>query len=77
MGEIHSLLKSRKSCRKFLAKSVSIQDIYTILEGARWAPSGKNGQPWRFVVVKEKKQKIKLLVVLYIENGCKKQMFLL
>lgn len=60
MGEIHSLLKSRKSCRKFLAKSVSIQDIYTILEGARWAPLGKNGQPWRFVVVKEKETKNKI-----------------
>ena len=51
MGEIHSLLKKRKSCRKFLPKSVPIQHIYTILESARWAPSGKNGQPWRFVVV--------------------------
>lgn len=34
-----------------------MQDVYTILEGARWAPSGKNGQPWRFVIVKEKKIK--------------------
>lgn len=57
MKKIHSLLKSRKSCRKYLAKSVSMQDVYTILEGARWAPSGKNGQPWRFVIVKEKKIK--------------------
>lgn len=57
MKKIHSLLKNRKSCRKYLPKSVSIQDVYTILEGARWAPSGKNGQPWRFVIVREKEIK--------------------
>lgn len=57
MKKIHSLLKNRKSCRKYLPKSVSIQAVYTILEGARWAPSGKNGQPWRFVIVKEKEIK--------------------
>lgn len=57
MNEIHELLKNRKSCRKYLPKSVSMQDVYTMLEGARWAPSGKNGQPWRFVIVKEKKIK--------------------
>ena len=60
MGEIHSLLKKRKSCRKFLPKSVPIQHIYTILESARWAPSGKNGQPWRFVIVKENRTKNKI-----------------
>ena len=59
MSEINLILKNRKSCRKFLKKAVSIQDIYTILEGARWAPSGKNGQPWRFVIVKEKETKNK------------------
>lgn len=60
MSEINLILKNRKSCRKFLKKAVSIQDIYTILEGARWAPSGKNGQPWRFVIVKEKETKNKI-----------------
>lgn len=60
MSEINSIIKNRKSCRKFLEKAVSIQDIYTILEGARWAPSGKNGQPWRFVIVKEKETKNKI-----------------
>ena len=65
MSEINSLLKNRKSCRKFLEKAVSIQDIYTILEGARWAPSGKNGQPWRFVIVKDKETKNKIASITY------------
>ncbi|MCM1187140.1 MAG: nitroreductase family protein [Lachnoclostridium sp.] len=60
MSGIHPLLKNRKSCRKFLSKPISMQDIYTILAGAQWAPSGKNGQPWRFVIVKESKTKNKI-----------------
>jgi nitroreductase len=31
------------------AAPVSRQAILTLLEAARWAPSGGNGQPWRFV----------------------------
>lgn len=53
MKEINPIIAKRKSCRSFLVDEVSIEDIYTILESARWAPSGKNGQPWRFVIVKD------------------------
>jgi len=28
-----------------------------ILECARWAPSGENAQPWRFIVVRDKEGK--------------------
>jgi Nitroreductase len=41
----------RRSIRKFTADPVSRQDILTILEAGRWAPSGLNNQPWRFLVV--------------------------
>ena len=53
MKEVTSIIANRKSCRSFLPKEVDINDIYTMLESARWAPSGKNGQPWRFVIVKD------------------------
>lgn len=52
MKKISTILANRKSCRSFLSKGVPIDDIYTMLESARWAPSGKNGQPWRFVIVR-------------------------
>ena len=57
---INSVIARRKSCRSYLPKEVSIEDIYTILESARWAPSGKNGQPWRFIIVKNKEIKKKI-----------------
>ena len=60
MKEINAIIAKRKSSRNFIEKSVDINDVYLLLESARWAPSGKNGQPWRFIVVKEKGIKLKI-----------------
>ncbi|MFC0211150.1 nitroreductase family protein [Paenibacillus chartarius] len=50
---------NRWSPRSFEAKPVSDDVLYTVLEAARWAPSGSNGQPWRFIVAKTNEQKAK------------------
>ncbi len=42
---------SRRSIRKYTGDQVSRDDILKILEAGRWAPSGLNNQPWRFLVV--------------------------
>lgn len=39
----------RWSPRAFADRPVSAEDMRTLLEAARWAPSCKNQQPWRFV----------------------------
>lgn len=52
MGTLEVIL-GRRSVRKYLQKEVSDEVINRILESARWAPSGGNKQPWRFVVVKD------------------------
>ncbi|CCH48533.1 nitroreductase family protein [Pseudodesulfovibrio piezophilus] len=44
-------LFDRRSIRQFTDESVSTEDIKTILEAGRWAPSGLNNQPWRFMVI--------------------------
>ncbi len=50
-SDIHALLRSRRSGRAYDAtRLVSDQDLLALLEAARWAPSGGNVQPWRFVV---------------------------
>lgn len=52
-------IKRRRSIRVFLKKDISKEDVKTILEAARWAPSGLNNQPWNFLVLeKDKKNKI-------------------
>jgi nitroreductase len=48
--DILKLIKSRRSIRKD-------KEIEKILEAGRWAPSGLNNQPWRFIVIKEKEIK--------------------
>lgn len=45
-------LKQRKSVRAFLDKTVSDETINTLLDAARYSPSGTNTQPWQVAVVK-------------------------
>ncbi|OXM86190.1 nitroreductase family protein [Paenibacillus rigui] len=47
---------NRWSPRAFSDRSVSDQDLNTILEAAHWAPSSYNDQPWRFIVAKTDEQ---------------------
>ena len=57
-----NVIKSRRSTRHFLDKSIPTEVLYSLLESARWAPSGGNNQPWVFVVVQKQVsiQKIKM-----------------
>ena len=58
--ELMNIIKTRRSIRKFKDEPVPDNQIYEILEAGRWSPSGKNNQPWRFVVIKNKTIKEKL-----------------
>lgn len=48
---VKDALKARKSVRAYLDKSVSHEQIESILEAAACSPSGTNTQPWRVVVL--------------------------
>lgn len=45
------LIQNRRSCRAFLPKPISADDITSILKAGLWAPTSKNNRPWEFVVV--------------------------
>ncbi|MDR3329026.1 MAG: nitroreductase family protein [Prevotellaceae bacterium] len=47
-------IHSRKSVRKYIDKPVSKDDLLTLVKAGMAAPSGKNEQPWAFVIVSEK-----------------------
>ena len=53
-------IRKRYSCRAYQDKPVEQEKLDQIFEAARLAPSAKNMQDWRFVVVtnKEKKQQV-------------------
>jgi len=50
-NSILKAIKERRSIREFTNESVSEKDLKTLIEAAIWAPSGKNNQPWRFVIL--------------------------
>ncbi len=52
-GTIETIL-SRRSIRNYTSKPVARTDITMILEAGRWAPSGLNNQPWKFIVVQNR-----------------------
>ncbi len=48
---IDALFLQRWSSRAFDGSTIARQDLGTMLEAARWAPSAFNSQPWRFAYV--------------------------
>ncbi|MCF7873940.1 MAG: nitroreductase family protein [Candidatus Omnitrophica bacterium] len=54
--DILKLMKNRRSIRKFQDKEISVQAIKESLEAARWAPSGLNNQPWKFMILEQDKK---------------------
>jgi nitroreductase len=49
--EVLEAMRGRQSTRAFLDRPVERTTIETVLEAARWAPSGVNTQPWQVAVV--------------------------
>jgi nitroreductase len=47
---IHSLLAGRWSPYAFADRDVPVEDLRSLFEAARWAPSSYNEQPWSYVV---------------------------
>lgn len=48
---ILDIIKKRRSIRHFNSAKIPDEQMQQILEAGRWAPSGANAQPWRFIVV--------------------------
>jgi nitroreductase len=47
---ISEIISRRWSARAFSTKHVKKSNLLSILEAARWAPSSRNEQPWRYIV---------------------------
>ena len=55
IDELRSLVERRRSIRGYdESRDIPDQSIKAILDCARWAPSGGNGQPWEFIIVRNK-----------------------
>lgn len=54
------VIRQRRSIRVYKKDPIPEESLLRVLEAARLAPSGKNLQPWKFVVVQNGKLKRKL-----------------
>jgi len=51
---IYQCLRTRRTVREFKSDPVSDESLAKLLSAARWSPSSRNQQPWRFVVIRDR-----------------------
>jgi nitroreductase len=49
--DVLEAIKTRRSVRRFKKERVPPNLLKEVLEAARWAPSARNSQPWRFIII--------------------------
>ncbi|HNX09351.1 MAG TPA: nitroreductase family protein [Methanothrix sp.] len=60
--ELMEAIRARRSIRRFLEKPVEEEKILAVLDSGRLAPSARNMQDWRFIVVRDQATRQKLAV---------------
>ena len=58
--EFNTVIKKRRSIRKYKTEKIPDEILENILEAARQSPSGKNIQPYHFIIVKNQETKHKI-----------------
>lgn len=53
-NEVIHAIKQRRSVRKFEDKKIENETLKEIIQAGRYAPSAKNDQPWKFIVITKK-----------------------
>ncbi len=51
---VYECLRTRRTVREFKPDPVSNESLDRVLSAARWSPSSRNQQPWRFVIVRDR-----------------------
>lgn len=60
--DIFEAIRTRYSCRRYLPKPVEEEKLRQVLDAARLAPSARNFQEWRLVVVTDRDTRQQLAV---------------
>jgi nitroreductase len=51
LSPLQTIIGSRRSLRRYADRSIADEDVLSLIDAARLAPSASNAQPWRFVAV--------------------------
>ena len=72
--QVMELLKSRRSIRAFRDKPLARETIETIIDGARFAPSGHNSQSTEFLVVQDRAvlNQVSAMIIEYLKFEVKR-----
>ena len=68
--DFEQVVRERRSIRKFLDKPVEESVLNAVLEDARLAPSWKNGQGWRLLVLTDREKILRAGAILGRNPGC-------
>jgi F420 biosynthesis protein FbiB-like protein len=64
--DARQLLLTRRSVRRFLPDPLPRSLLLDLLETAAWAPSAHHRQPWRFVVVEQPEDRLRLVEAMHV-----------
>jgi len=67
MDKVHKLITDRWSPVAFDDRPVDYDQIHLLFEAAKWAPSARNAQPWRFIFASREMSDYKVLLDLLSE----------
>ena len=70
--DIFQVIRDRRSIRKYMNKEVEQEKVDQILDAARLAPSWKNMQCWRFLVLRDAAKRALLLEAVPEDNPGKR-----
>lgn len=59
-SQLFDVIYDRRSVRRFSSRAIPDRIMHAIMESARWAPSGGNGQKWSFGIVTDRLQRKEL-----------------
>ena len=63
-NEVLRAIRTRRSVTRFTEAAVSDEQLESVLEAGRWAPSYINSQPWDFIVVRDHALRARMAEVL-------------
>jgi len=58
--DVFQVIKTRRSVRAYKPDAIPEESLKKVLEAARLAPSAKNAQSWKFIVVQDEKKRKEL-----------------
>lgn len=70
--DLYDAIESRRSIRRYKADPVSEEQVHRVLNAARLAPSWKNFQCWRFIVIQSEEGRSSVLPAFDDSNPGKK-----